>query len=137
MARAQGPRRQAPEPKRENAVAGDWFDPGEWAYESDLPDEVRDVSAQTGWRVARISYDRLNGERQAGWDHVGIAHRVAYLFASFVSDVASARVPRGFIDEACTMIIQWHGGQPFSMLDPPPRLSASPADPGLWSRLSG
>jgi hypothetical protein len=124
---------ERPKPRRENAVAADWFASGEWAYEPELPDELRDVSARTGWGVAHISYDRLNGERPAGWDHVGIAHRIAHRFASFATDVDPAVVAAGFIDESYRMIIQWRGGQPFALLDPPPSLSASPAHPGLWS----
>jgi len=125
-----------PKPRRENAVAADWFASGEWAYEAELPNEVRDVGARTGWGVAHISYDRLSERKVEAWDFVDIAHRISHRFACFAADVDPALVAGHFRAEVDRLITDWRAQLPFALIGTPEYPSASPSDPGLWSGLA-
>jgi hypothetical protein len=87
-------------PRRDDAVAGDWFDLGTWSFEPTLPHEVAEVPRRTGWGVAHISYKRIDANEIWGWDHVEIGHRIASRFFDFAEKAPCRRLCPQFRDEA-------------------------------------
>jgi hypothetical protein len=113
-------------PRATDAVAADWFKGEVWRKES-LPEELIGVADRTGWGAAHISYTRQREHPQ--WDHEMIAHRIAYRFSCFSTDVNPAFVMPGFRDRADAAIVAWRATLPISVLPSPPRISATPSFP--------
>lgn len=115
--------------RKDDAVAGDWFDEGTWEPEP-LPEELAEVAERTGWGVAHISYTRLREHPE--WDYEGIAHRIAYRFAWFLVDAEPGRVAPGLREWVEARIVEWRGTLPFELIPRTPRVVATPAHPSLW-----
>ena len=120
---------------KNDAVAGDWFDTGSWRYEPTLPPEVREVRRRTGFALAHISYKRINPNEVWGWDHVGIAHRIASRFYTFASDAPAERVDPRFYDEATRENLKFREHmvekEP-GLLPASPEPVGTPAHASLW-----
>ena len=95
-------REHKPKADRRDAVAGDWFEDGTWGYQGELPDELSDLERRTGFGVSHISYNRVNPDEAWGWNHVEVAHRIAWRFACFVQEVPDPLVHPQFTYEATT-----------------------------------
>lgn len=128
-------REHKPKADRRDAVAGDWFEDGTWAYQGELPEDLRDVERRTGFGVAHISYNRINPEEAWGWNHVEIAHRIAGRFAGFVQDVNDDLVHPQFCHEATTESLEFrrHMAEREPGLVPPlPQPVGTPGHPSIW-----
>lgn len=124
-----------PRVHRNDAVAGDWFAGGAWEFEPALPPELTEVPRRTGFGVAHICYNRIDPAEAWGWDHVGIAHRIAYRFACFVQDVPDERVHPRFKTEATdeNLALRRHMAEREAGLVPTPvQPIGTPAHPSLW-----
>jgi hypothetical protein len=131
-------REHKPKADRRDAVAGDWFEAGTWDYQGELPDELSDLERRTGFGVAHISYNRINAKEAWGWNHVEIAHRIAWRFACFVDDVSAELVHPQFKDEATTENMAFRtqmAESDLGILPPPPQPVGTPAHPSVWIAL--
>jgi hypothetical protein len=115
-------------------VAGDWFESGSWDYHDTLPDELTDLERRTGFGVAHISYERISPEEVWGWNHVEIAHRIAWRFAGFVQDVDPHRVHPRFGEEATreNLAFRHHVDEGFYLVSPSPQPVGTPMHASAW-----
>ena len=118
-------RTRGKKPRKDDAVAGDWFDSGTWRYEPILPAELHVLEGRVGVGMAHIRYKRIDLIEAWGWHHVEIAHRIAYRFACFVQDVPRDRVDRHFEHEAATENLGFRQ----NMADKEPWVLAPAAEP--------
>jgi hypothetical protein len=130
-------REHKPKADKRDAVASDWFEDGGWPHQT-LPAELSDLERRTGFGVAHISYNRINANEVWGWNHVEIAHRLAWRFAYFVQDVSDDLVHGQFKDEATAenLAFRTHmaAREPW-VLPPPSQPVGTPAHAVAWIKL--
>jgi hypothetical protein len=126
---------RTPGVRKDDAVSADWFEGGVWPWMQQdlrLPPELTGVEDRTGWGLAHLTYKRLRPETVAGWDHVGIANRIAYFVAGFAEDVDPSLVGATFKAGVYELVMAWRFSRPRELF-PPPRRVATPGSPSAWS----